>query len=194
VNSAPLHVLFSPSAAGELRRALANAGRTDRVVCSFDNLSFGPINPPDGALRTKWVEEELGYAGWEDVMAQTAAFWSDALTPGRKIVWVSRRATLEYAGFLEWLWRLGDEACDVIDLTEVMIVGRSQHGPPPPSRLALSLACWPLAFGLLSRPAFSRLEVIFAISSAPRCACRTSKFEQAANAKWLNPRSCRPPR
>ena len=105
-----LHVLFTPSGSGELRRALALSGRNEPVVCSFDNLSFGPIDPPDAELRTRWVEKELGYSGWEDVIAQTIPFWSEALAPGRKVAWMSRRSTLEYAGFLEWLWRLGGRA------------------------------------------------------------------------------------
>jgi hypothetical protein len=155
LNSTPLHVLFSPSAAGDLRRALSLAGRPDRVACSFDHLGFGPINPPDCDLRTAWVEQMLGYPGWEDVMGQTAEFWRDALTPGRKVAWMSRRTSLEYAGFLEWLWRLGDEACEVVDLTDVMVVGRSQDGRPAPPTLALSLALLPpeqiLDNGLLDR-------------------------------------------
>jgi hypothetical protein len=137
VSPVPLHVLFSPSAAGELRRALAESGRADRVVSSFDNLSFGPINPPHGRLRAQWVEEKFGYTDWEDAISGTAEFWREAVAPGRKIAWISRRATLEYAGFLEWLWRLGDEACEVVDLTDVEVVG---HGP---ARLALSLALLP---------------------------------------------------
>jgi hypothetical protein len=144
VDSTPLHVLFNPSAAGLLRRALSESGRTDRVVSSFDNFSFGPIHRPDGDLRTKWVEEKLGYTEWEDIIAGTADFWKEALTPGRKIAWMSRRTALEYAGFLEWLWRLGDQPCDVIDLTDVTVVGRGQDGRPTPPRLALSLALLPV--------------------------------------------------
>jgi hypothetical protein len=155
VNRVPLHVLFSPSAAGGLRRALSLAGRPDRVVCSFDHLGFGPINPADSALRVKWVREELGFTDWEVVMAQTDVFWNEALTPGRKIAWMSCRSSLEYTGFLEWLRRLGDEACEVVDLTDVMIVDRSQDGRPTPPRLALSLALLPaqqiLDNGLLDR-------------------------------------------
>jgi hypothetical protein len=139
-----LHVLFTPSGSGELRRALALSGRNEPVVCSFDNLSFGPIDPPDAELRTRWVEKELGYSGWEDVIAQTIPFWSEALAPGRKVAWMSRRSTLEYAGFLEWLWRLGDEPCDVIDLTDVMVAGRGQDGKPTPPSLALSQALLPV--------------------------------------------------
>jgi hypothetical protein len=46
---------------------------------------------------------------------------------------------MEYAGFLEWLWRLGDEPCEVVDLTEVKISYGPQHGPPRPPELAMSL-------------------------------------------------------
>lgn len=138
-----LHVVFTPSASGELRRALALAGRSDRVVEAFDNLSFGPINPPDGALRARWVLEELGWSDWEEVVGEATLFWKEALSPGRKVAWISRRTTCEYANFLEWLWRLGDEPCEVVDLTDVNVSG---YGDPPTlPRLAISLA-------LLSHP------------------------------------------
>ena len=45
----------------------------------------------------------------------------------------------EYAGFLEWLWRLGDAPCEVVDLSEVKVSYRPEHGPPRPPRLAISL-------------------------------------------------------
>jgi len=47
-----IHLVFTPSGAGCLRSALKGAGRDDAVVAFFDNLSFGPINPPD-ASRAK---------------------------------------------------------------------------------------------------------------------------------------------
>jgi hypothetical protein len=118
VTTPPLHVVFNPSAAGGLRKALGEAGRGDRVVSFFDDLSFGPINPPDPEARRQWVEEELGYAGWEDV-TNTDAFWQEALEPSPKIAWVSRRTTQEYTGFLEWLRRLGGAPCQINDLTDV---------------------------------------------------------------------------
>jgi len=46
--------------------------------------------------------------------------WEAALSaPGRRIAWVSRRMPHEYCGFLEWLWRLGDEPCEIVDLHDV---------------------------------------------------------------------------
>jgi len=46
---------------------------------------------------------------------------------------------MEYAGFLGWLWRLGDSPCEVVDLTEVNVSYRPEHGPPRPPVLAISL-------------------------------------------------------
>jgi hypothetical protein len=119
---ASLHIVFTPSGASSLRQALADAGRDDEVVSLFDCLSFGPINPPDMSLRSKWVEHELGRTGWDDIDRDSGTFWRGALSPDRRMVaWLSRRSGMEYAGFLEWLWRMGDSPCEVIDLSEVTI-------------------------------------------------------------------------
>jgi hypothetical protein len=139
----PLHVVFTPSGAGSLRHALATAGRDDQVISSFDHLGFGPIDPPDLPLRSKWVEEELGWTGWHDIAPKTEAFWREALSPDRwKVAWLSRRSSMEYAGFLEWLWRMGDAPCDVVDLSEVKVSRSPEHGLPPPA-LAISLGIIP---------------------------------------------------
>src|SRR5258708_19627893 len=55
----------------------------------------------------------------------------------RKSVGIPRRSAMEYAGFLEWLWRLGDAPCEVVDLSEVKISYRPEHGPPRRPRLAM---------------------------------------------------------
>jgi hypothetical protein len=134
-----LHVVFNMSAAGGLRKALAQLGRHDRVAALGDDLSFGPINPPDPDLRAQWVEAELGYDNWGDIGGET--FWIAALSDqSRRIAWMSRRSAQEYAGFLEFVWRLGSSPCEVIDLTEVTVIGRHNDGEPPAPRLAVSLA------------------------------------------------------
>jgi hypothetical protein len=48
-----LHFVFSPSGAASLAEALEQAGRDDRVITFFDDLSFGPINPADSISRAK---------------------------------------------------------------------------------------------------------------------------------------------
>jgi hypothetical protein len=134
-----LHFVFSPSGAVNLAEALEQAGRDDRVVTFFDDLSFGPINPPDSISRAKWVEDELGRTGWDEMTTESERGWQEALSPDRrKVAWLTRRSAMEYAGFLEWLWRLGDAPCEVVDLTEVEIACRPEHRPRPP-RLAMSL-------------------------------------------------------
>ena len=135
-----LHFVFTPSGAGCLLEALRKAGRDDRVIASFDDLSFGPITPPTSSLRAKWVEDELGWTGWHEIAATSERVWDETRFPdNRKVAWLTRRSTMEYAGFLEWLWRLGDAPCDVVDLTEVKISYRPEHGPPHPPALAMSL-------------------------------------------------------
>jgi Protein of unknown function/Domain of unknown function (DUF1835) len=133
------HFVFTPSGAGCLVQALRKAGRKDLVVASFDNLSFGPIDPPNSSLRAKWVENELGNTEWHEHATDSERDWNEARFPGhRKVGWLTRRSAMEYAGFLEWLWRLGDAPCEVVDLTEVK-VSYPAHSPPRPPRLAISL-------------------------------------------------------
>ncbi|MGJ4929856.1 DUF3658 domain-containing protein [Bradyrhizobium sp. HKCCYLS2038] len=116
-----LHLVFNMSAAGTLRAALQQAGRNDRVIGLGDSLSFGPIDPPDPALRTAWVDQEFEVSGWDEVGGQATTFWDEALSrTHRKVAWLSRRSAQEYAGFLELLWRLGDEPIEIVDLTDAL--------------------------------------------------------------------------
>jgi hypothetical protein len=113
------HILFNHSAAPELRRALTDAGKDDNVLVLPDNLSLGPINPPDWNERARWIAKEL-LRELPDLTAEIDAFWGEALASGVKAVaWMSRRSTWEYANFLEWLWRMEDLPRQIIDLTEV---------------------------------------------------------------------------
>jgi hypothetical protein len=136
-----LHIVFTSSGADSLSQALKSAGRDDQVVACFDNLSFGPINPPDSSSRAKWVQNELGWTERDDAAPEPERFWHEALSSNhRKVAWLSRRSAMEYAGFLEWLWRLGDDPCEIVDLTDVKIFGRPAHGPATPAALAGRLA------------------------------------------------------
>lgn len=136
------HVVFNPSGAGSLRQAIREAGQADRVLNSFDSLSFGPINPSDAKTRRKWVEEVLDLTDWDEIAGRDSTFfWAEALSASdRTVVWTSRRSTQEYAGFLEWLWRRGDEPFDIIDLTETKVVSRLKDGGLTQPHFAGSLA------------------------------------------------------
>jgi len=134
-----LHVLFGDSAAGSLREALLKAGRPDQVVCFQDHFEFGPINPPDPILRTEWVDEVLGVSNWEEVADQTERAMAEcAAKHVQLIAWVSRRDAHWYSGFLEWLFRVGDAPCDIVDVTDLVVPSRSRDGKNTPPTLAIS--------------------------------------------------------
>ena len=119
-----LHVVIGDSVGGSLRQAFKQVGHKAGVVAIRDDLSFGPINPPDPELRAAWARREL-HLGAQETRWPADASWGTALSAsGRRVVWVTRRAAHEYAGFLELLWRLGDEACEVVDLTDVEVERR----------------------------------------------------------------------
>jgi hypothetical protein len=121
-----VHFVFSPSGAGNLRRALKAAGRNDQVVLTWHNLNFGPIDPSHPEERSKWLERELGWPKPED-RSPSPRDWDDSRFPNhRKVAWFTRRSADEFAGFLDWLWHRGDTPLDVIDLSEVWVF------PTPP--------------------------------------------------------------
>jgi Protein of unknown function/Domain of unknown function (DUF1835) len=123
MNDVPtLHVVFSDSGARLLRPVLRKVDPAGRVLAFPDDLSFGPIDPPEPQLRLDWMRQALGAPAkdWDWLPAKTNAFWSIALShPGRIVAWVSRRTAMEHAGFLEWIWRLGERRFDLVDLTDV---------------------------------------------------------------------------
>lgn len=134
-----LHVLFSGSGAMSVRQATERTGRTDEVICFHDSFEFGPIDPPDPIARAKWVDEVLGVTDWDDVATQTDVAMTDSVAAdGRFVAWVSRRDAHCYSGFLEWLSRIGDKPCDMIDVTELMITTRRRDGEPSPLSRVIS--------------------------------------------------------
>src|SRR5438270_886604 len=114
------HFTFSDSFTGSLKQALKQAGRADAVFCFLDDLSFGPINPPDPASRLEWIDREL-FVDFGDRAAEIKrlnAFWTTAQTAERRLVWVSKRVARERADFLEWVWRMGNAPYQVVEFDE----------------------------------------------------------------------------
>jgi len=132
------HIVFNTSGAASLRQALQSAGRNDDVVALMDDLSFGPIEPLDPSSRAKWIGETLGWDNWEEVAMRS--FWPEALSPDhRKIAWTSRRSAMEFSGFLAWLSCLGPAPCEIVDLTDMKVSRRVEHGPPWPPHPVVGL-------------------------------------------------------
>jgi hypothetical protein len=87
---------------------------------------------------------ELGYTGWEEITPGIQQIWAAALdTDARCVAWMSRRSAQDYTGFLEFVWRLGDGPCDVVDLTDIMVASDEKDGQASPLQLVLSLALLP---------------------------------------------------
>jgi hypothetical protein len=102
-------------------------GQHEQVVALADNFSYGPVNPADASSRMRWVYDFGDYddADIDQDVNEIEDFWRQALSPCHRLVaWVSRRSTADYAGFLEWLWRLGDGEAYVVDVTELHIMSR----------------------------------------------------------------------
>ena len=124
------HITFGIGGDEALRAALKKAARHERVVPLWDDFSLGPIDPPEPADRWGWAKRELGLFPYSrKLFAKKYNAWDLALSPGiRKIAWIARRWSHEYCGFLEWLWRLGDQACDVVDLHDVVVDRHHRDG------------------------------------------------------------------
>jgi hypothetical protein len=52
-------ITFGVSGDAALRKALKQAGRRDRVVPLWDDLSLGPIDSPEPKARWAWAKREL---------------------------------------------------------------------------------------------------------------------------------------
>jgi len=75
-----------------------------------------------------------------DIVDDCERFWRAAGDLGTcKVVWTSRRVAKERAGFLEWLWRMGEAPFLVIDLSEVTISVGDDGRPGRPHRPMLPL-------------------------------------------------------
>src|SRR5690349_4357724 len=111
-----LHIVPGDSAAGSLRQAIRASGRADEVLAFRDDLSCGPIDSDDPAVRADWWRRFFYDA--EEVTSHLGPFWNRvATTDQQMVVWVSRHCAQEFAFFLSFVDRLGDRRYDVVDVT-----------------------------------------------------------------------------
>ncbi len=127
-----IHFVFSASGAGSLYQVLQQAGKGDLVLDCGDDYSFGPIAPPDPTARIQWMAEHvplLSITPEEWSLPLDHEFWDTAMSvEGRRVVWMSRRSVREYSGFLQWVWRLGSESYDVVDITDTEACWQDDSG------------------------------------------------------------------
>lgn len=146
-----LHVTFCESAAGSLAKALAAAGRAERVIALIDDLGAGPLGPPmTGARRCAWA---LSSALEDDeVVARIDAFWAEVVRPEVSVIaWTSHRSVRDLTAFLALAsQREGD--LRFVDVAEVPFTGRDgQPGPRTGMTFGFVRDDQILAHGLLDR-------------------------------------------
>ncbi len=90
-----------------------------------DDLSCGPIDAEDAAVREAWWNfEEEGL-----IEQHTKIFWNTvATTKDRLVVWFARHSARELAFFLSWADRLGDRPYEVVDVTGLELPYRKRDG------------------------------------------------------------------
>jgi len=135
-----LHIVFGESAGGALRLALRQAGRDDEVLSFDDDLSFGPIDPPNPIVRAAWARTELYFP---DATTATLAdsldrFWQRARSVKKPVVWFSRRTASEHCGFLELVSQIGRRSYAVVDAGAVIFYPTRNDGRVAPAMLSLS--------------------------------------------------------
>ena len=117
------------------------AGREERVVSLFDVWLARSTHPTSSYAYSGW-RKCWGIEVGKTLLARKRLSGLRRFSVNnRKIAWLSRRSTQEYAGFLEWLWRLGEEPIEVVDLTDVVVAGSKDA--PTKQRLAISLGLLP---------------------------------------------------
>ena len=119
---ATLHVTFGLSAAASLREAIAVERPDDCVVAFRDDLSFGPIDPPEPRRRAEWIADHLNFEWWDDIALSESDVWGTISTwRGDTIAWFSRTSASEHANFLEFNERMGSRPFRILDLTNARV-------------------------------------------------------------------------
>ncbi|MEM9684573.1 MAG: DUF3658 domain-containing protein, partial [Pseudomonadota bacterium] len=123
-----VHIVFGFSSGGILRQVLRRVQSSDSILEFPDNLVYGPIANASEVERTKWVSRNLAPSitpsGEEFLLAPSASeiieFWERfEKSHNRKVIWLSRRSSKEYCGFLECVYRSrNDEKILANDLTD----------------------------------------------------------------------------
>jgi hypothetical protein len=94
---------------------LREAERDDDVLAFWDDLSCGPIDPDDLAVRTAWWTP---FDGMREDVSKNQEFWDRVeASNDRLVVWFGRHVSMELAFFLSWTDRLGGRGFDVVDVT-----------------------------------------------------------------------------
>ncbi len=112
-----VHVAFGWAIAESICDALRMLGRNERVIGLPENLSFGPINPPDTKFRHAWMRSILRCEP-SDGLREIEQSWTIVTSPDvYPVFWVCKSCAAEQATFLEFVFRMDGRPFDIIDAT-----------------------------------------------------------------------------
>ena len=100
------------------------AGQDGVVVSPYDDLSFGPIDKEDPVARSRWVENELGYSDWQNIVQGNLPVLTASLTAANApIAWVSPDRAQSVAGFLWWHSHMTDKEFFIVEVPGLSLLG-----------------------------------------------------------------------
>ncbi len=125
-----IHVAFGRSRAETICDALRSLGCKERVIGLPNDLSLGPIDPPDPDVRQKWIRSTLRCKP-HDAMRETEEPWTEATSSAvYPIYWVCMNDAFEQASFLEFAHRMTGRLFDIVDATGLDFVTARHVGTP----------------------------------------------------------------
>jgi hypothetical protein len=117
---------------------LATLGLEEPVAILGDDFSMGRLDPGDADQRAEWEREELDENEPLSISTDVKEFWETVSTwPGKRVAWMSARATNELCGLHELLWRFPDLQLDVVDVAKVYF--RPERAPRYDERRAFAI-------------------------------------------------------
>ena len=115
-----IHVVFSPSAAGILRRVLGDRRSNEKVIDLTDSLDWGPINFDHLSEREDWLDRNAplnfrerseddtsDFAKWDWLASGEERFRKAVSADPQRLIWLAPRSAAEQAGLYWYLDRFG---------------------------------------------------------------------------------------
>jgi hypothetical protein len=111
-----IHILFSSSAAGTLRRVLHARGRRERVVDLTEFLDWGPIATSNFEDRVSWLDRRVpsNLGGWKWIIEGVAEFRERAAADSDRLIWIAPRSAHEQSGLHWYLDQFGGTGSEMI--------------------------------------------------------------------------------
>lgn len=110
-----IHIVFSSSAAGTLRRLLRRRGLRDKVVDLTDSLDWGPIAMPLKD-RENWLDQyaPTGSGNRDWISEQVSEFWKAVEKEPDRLIWIAPRSATEQSGLYWFLSQFDGIEADLV--------------------------------------------------------------------------------